>query len=464
MSAAVAGVRAGAPVDVARLIDDAPVSRGQVGVFMLCALIAMADGFDLQIAGSLAPVLSDVLHVSASAFGPVFAAGFSGILAGSLVFGGIADRTGRKAMIVASLAVAGLFTLLVPVLAAAGGLGLPSLAACRFLAGLGVGGVMPNVLALTAEYAPRRSRALIVNTMYCGVPLGSVTVGLATAALAPVAGWQVVFGIGGGVTLALAAAGAFALPESVRFLVVCGAPQARVDALLRRMLSGAGAAIDQGGGAGFALAEAPGRRASLRQLLADGRAVPTVLLWAALFLNLLMIVFVLSWLPIVMRGAGLAMQVGVLLAALFSLGGMAGSVLVGRAIDRLGPIPVLIAAYLVAAAAVACYGFAGDPPWTLYAVTLVAGAAVIGAQAGITAMAASLYPTAMRSTGLGWALGIGRLGSIVGPALGGVALSHGWSAAGIFLAAAAPAVAAAAVVAALAITSPALAGRQHLGA
>lgn len=459
MSGVAADVRLGAPVDIARLIDDARLSRGQLSAFTLCGLIAMADGFDLQITGSLAPILSDVLRVPPSAFGPVFAAGFGGILVGSLVIGEIADRTGRKSMTVLSLVVAGLFTLLVPILAAYGALGLTSLIVCRFLAGLGVGGVMPNVLALTAEYAPRRSRALIVNTMYCGVPLGSLTVGLVTAMLAPAAGWQIVFYIGGAATLALAAAAAYALPESARFLVVQGASQARVGALLRLMLTGVGASLDRGASAGYTLAEPSGSRPSLRQLLADGRAVPTLLLWLALFLNLLMIVFVLSWLPIVMRRAGLAMQVGILLAALFSLGGMAGSVMVGRAIDRFGSARVLIAAYLVAAVAVAGYGVTGDPPWTLYVITLVAGAAVIGAQAGITAMAAGLYPTAMRSTGLGWALGVGRLGSIVGPALGGIALSYGWSASGIFLAAAAPAVVAAAVIAVLAVTSPAVVAR-----
>ncbi len=458
MRASISGL-ATTPVDVEKLIDNAPASRGQIGVFALCALIAMADGFDLQIAGSLAPVLSDVLQLRPSAFGPVFAAGFGGILTGSLLLGEVADRTGRKMMVVASLAIAGAFTLALPVLAGAGGLSLNSLIACRFLAGIGIGGVMPNVLALTAEYAPRRSRAFILNTMYCGVPLGSVTVGLTAAVVAPVSGWQAVFYLGGGATLLLAVLSALALPESVRFLVVQGAAHARVEELLRRVLGAA--SLGSSGQGGFILTEAPRGRPSLRQILGEGRAVPTLLLWLALFLNLLMIVFVLSWLPIVMRSAGLAMQVGVLLAALFSLGGMAGSVLVGRAIDRFGSVPVLVASYLVAAAAVACCGFAGNPPWTLYFVTIVAGAAVIGAQAGLTAMAADLYPTAMRTTGLGWALGVGRIGSIAGPALGGVALSYGWSTAGIFAAAALPAVAAAGVIAALGITAPALAGRRR---
>jgi len=175
-------------IDLAELIDRAPVSSGQRGVFVLCGLVAMIDGFDLQIAGSLAPMLSDVLRLPVSAFGAVFAAGFFGILVGSLVMGEVADRVGRKAMVLLALAVAGLLTLAVPVLDNAGWLDLRTLTACRFLAGIGVGGAMPNVLALTAEYAPRRSRALIVNTMYCGVPLGSVSVGLATALLAPAFG------------------------------------------------------------------------------------------------------------------------------------------------------------------------------------------------------------------------------------------------------------------------------------
>lgn len=447
----------GGPVDIARIIDESPLSRGQLGTFILCGLIAMVDGFDLQIAGSLAPTLSDVLRVPVVKFGLVFAAGFFGIMVGSLALGQIADHTGHKAMVVTALMIAGIFTAVVPVLAAAGWLRLDTLVISRFLAGLGVGGVMPNVLALTAEYAPQRSRALIVNTMYCGVPLGSVMVGLVTAILAPVMGWQVTFEVGAVATLALAFLSALALPESARFLVVRGAPMARVSGLLRRMLPSATASLDAGAMAGFTLAEARVGRPLLRQLTGGGRALPTLLLWSVLFLNLLMIVLVLSWLPAVMRQAGLQIRVGVLLAALFSLGGIAGSMLVGRTIDRLGTPRVLIAVYLAAALAVARYGLACESVWTLYAVTLAAGATVIGAQSGITAMVASFYLTAMRSTGLGSALGIGRIGSIVGPALGSVMLSYNWSVMGIFLAAAVPAVVAALVISALPAFSPQLA-------
>lgn len=443
-------------IDIARLIDAAPLRAGQMRVFVLCGLIAMVDGFDLQIAGSMAPMLSDVLHIPISSFGWVFAAGFLGIMVGSLVLGEVADRTGRKTMVLIALLIAGLFMCLVPMLAAAGWLDLRSLLACRFVAGLGVGGVMPNVLALTAEYAPKRTRALTINTMYCGVPLGSVAVGLVAALLAPLAGWQAVFEIGGAATLILAVMCAALLPESARYLLLRGAPQARITALLRQVFPQSLPKVLVGDSV-FTLDEAATARPSLGSLFADGRALPTVLLWLAMFLNLLMIVFVLSWLPAVMREAGVPMRTGVLLAALFSLGGMAGSVLVGRAIDRLGSTSVLIVTYLLAAAAVAGYGLAGLSIWSLYGVTMVAGAMVIGAQSGITAMAAELYPTAMRSTGLGWALGIGRMGSIVGPSLGGIMLSYNWSVMEIFLAAAAPAVLASVIVGLIGLASPSLA-------
>ena len=441
------------PTDIVGLIDHAPISSRQLGVYVLCGLTAMADGFDLQITGSLAPLLSDVLHIQPGAFGLIFATGFLGILVGSLVLGQISDRAGRRWMVIISLLIAGSFTALVPPLAAAGALGFKSLAACRFVAGLGVGGVLPNVLALTTEYAPHRSRAFIVNTMYCGVPLGSVAVGLATAALAARYGWQVIFWIGGGGTLLLAMLCIISLPESVRYLITRGARQDRVHALVRRMIASPDTHEDYR----FLIGDGPAvPRARLGALFAEGRGIATILLWTAMFLNLLLIVFVLSWLPLTMRQAGLPMQVGVLLAALFSLGGMAGSVIVGWLIDRFGSVPVLTGSYLAAAAAIAGYGVAAASGAALYAITLLAGAFVIGAQSGVIAMVASFYPTAIRSTGLGWALGVGRIGSIVGPALGGVMLSASWSIQGIFLAASTPAVAAAGTILAIHLLRPGL--------
>jgi AAHS family 4-hydroxybenzoate transporter-like MFS transporter len=423
-------------VDIAALIDDSPVGPWQMGVFVLCALISMLDGFDLQIAGSLAPLLADALGLPPSAFGPIFAAGFFGIMVGSLVMGEVADRVGRKRVIIASMLLFGLFTLAVPALHATGSLSFASLLACRFIGGLGIGGVMPNVLALTSEYAPRRSRALIINTMYCGVPLGSVLVGVTTAALATRAGWPVVFAIGGVLPIVLGFVAVALLPESARYLAASGAPSRRIAALLHRMRPDAPDPDDDT--TVYVIGEAR-RRPSLRALIADGRAAPTLLLWLAMFCNLLVVVFVLSWLPAVMRQAGLGMPVAVLLAALFSFGGIAGSVVIGRLIDRLGSAPVLAATYALAAVAVSAYGLVGQSVPSLYAVTLLAGACAIGAQSGINAFAATLYPTAMRATGLGWALGIGRLGSIVGPALGGLMLARHWTVTEIFLAAAGPA-------------------------
>ncbi len=444
-------------VDVAAVIDAAPLSGWQIRVFVLCALISMLDGFDLQIAGSLAPMLAPALHLPPSAFGAIFAAGFFGIMVGSLAMGEIADRVGRKWVVVAAMLVCGGFTLAVPLLHGAGLLGFGSLLACRFLGGLGIGGVMPNVLALTAEYAPQRSRALIINTMYCGVPLGSVLVGITTAAFAARAGWPVIFALGGVLPLLLALLSVVLLPESARYLVSRGAPPRRIAGLLRRMLPD----VATQAGAVFVIGERQGRP-SLAALLAEGRAPATLLLWAVMFCNLLIVVFVLSWLPAVMRQAGLDLRVAVLLAALFSAGGIAGSVIIGRLIDRLGSTAVLVGTYLVSAVAVAAYGLVGDTVPALYVVTLLAGAGVIGAQSGINAFAATLYPTSMRATGLGWALGIGRLGSIVGPALGGVMLARHWTVTQIFFAAAAPAVLAAVAMLAVPRRAPGRAPAEAL--
>lgn len=355
---------------------------------------------------------------------------------GALVVGPTADHVGRKWTIVGSTFVFGLFTLLI---AAAPSLNV--MIALRFLAGVGLGGALPNIIALTAEYAPRRSRTFIVTLMACGIPLGGVLAPLVGSYIGPHWGWQASFIIGGATPIVLCLFLGGRLPESLRFMVVRNQPLARVLAVLARI--DAASATTGAGAVTVVLGDEEGHaRASVWELFKQGRLLVTLLLWAVYFCTLLTALFIVSWLPAVLRSTGLPVSSALLLASLFSTGGLIGSPILGRASDYYGPYGVLAISYLLGAIAAAYIGSAHGLS-TLSVTIFIAGFFVFGAQACIQALSAAVYPTSIRSAGVGWSFGIGRLGSIVGPLFGGMMIAAQWAVSDVFLAAAVPALLAA---------------------
>lgn len=422
-------------INVTEAIDRAPLSARQITAFVLCGLVAYLDGYDIGSIGSMAPLIAGSLHLDVRGFGTIFSAGFVGMMLGALVIGPVADRIGRKAMIVVSTAIFGVFTLMIMDADF-----FNTLLTYRFLAGLGLGGALPNVIALTAEYAPQRARSSIVTAMSCGLPAGGFTAPLLGAYIVQHSVWQTTFIIGGSVPLVLCVILLFALPELARFLVASGAPAPRIAALLRRVLPGdreiAAATAPQ-----FVLREATGRAASsVANLFTQGRTAMTLLLWLGFFMTLLTALFVVSWLPTVLREGGLPLSQGLVIASMFSLGGVLGTALLGHFMDRWGSYPVLVVGYFITAILIGSFGYAGSSLLLLGTTTFVAGFFIFGSQGGLQALSASLYPTTIRSAGVGWAFGFGRIGSIVGPAIGGTMLSTGWALPHIFMAAAVPAV------------------------
>jgi MFS transporter, AAHS family, 4-hydroxybenzoate transporter len=422
---------------VAGIIDQTPLSPLQTITFFLCFCVALFDGYDIGTVSSMAPLMADHFHVSVRSFGPLFSAGFIGMTIGALFIGPVADHVGRKWTIIASSLIFGLFTLLIAFAPS-----LQAVIALRFVAGLGLGGALPNIIALTSEYAPQRDRAFIVTLMACGIPLGGVLAPLVGSYIGPTWGWGASFILGGAVPACLCLALYALLPESLRFLVVRNRPVPRILAILRRI---APASIPADTSELSITLGNEGRepRASVWELFKDGRISATLLLWAMFFCNLLTALFIVSWLPAVLRGSGLPMSSALLLASLFSTGGLIGSPILGRLTDRHGPYVVLIAAYILAAGFAAYVGSAQGLT-ALSVAIFAAGFFVFGAQACIQALAAALYPTAIRSAGVGWAFGIGRLGSIAGPLLGGMMIAAQWPIPTVFVAAAIPALAAAA--------------------
>jgi AAHS family 4-hydroxybenzoate transporter-like MFS transporter len=421
------------PVDVRQLIDDRPFSRYQLLVVVLCGAVLTMDGFDAQATGYVAPALVQQLHLARGSLGPVFSSGLLGIMLGALLFGPLADRWGRKPVLVLCTVLFGISGLLT---ATAGS--LQALLLFRLATGFGLGGVMPNAISITSEYTPRRFRATAIVSMFCGFSLGAAGGGFMAAGLIARFGWQSIFLLGGALPCVLAVVTYLWLPESVGFLIAKGGRDARVARCLRHI------APSIPPGASFVIGEPRASGFLVKQLFTAERARLTVLLWVIFFMSLLDLYLLNNWLPTVMHDAGMAVRTAILITSLFQVGGAVGAVVLGRLIDRYRSYRVLAGTYLCASVSVFLIGMAGRSVVALAVAVFAAGFCVVGGQIASNATASAFYPTAIRSTGLGWALGVGRIGSIAGPLLGGVLLSVQKDARHLFWAAALPVLIAAA--------------------
>ena len=420
---------------VNEVIDGRPVSRFQATTILLCGLVLLLDGFDTQAMGFLVPPIAEELGIPLSAFGTVLSAGLFGLMLGAMGSGPIADRWGRKWAIIVSSFVFGFFSLLTPQADA-----INELVALRFLTGLGLGGAMPNVVSLASEYAPKRLQPILVTLIFVGMGGGAVLASLVGGALIPIWGWRSVFYVGGILPIALGLLLIKMLPESVRFLTARGGDPARVRAIVGRI------APDL---AGTPLrAAVPDRHTgvAVRHLFTEGRTAGTLFLWVSFFMNLLILYFILSWLPSLLRQAGMPVSAGITAVLSFSIGGIVGTVLQGPLMKTAGVFPAMVGEFLASLALVVLASVIFANFQVMMAVTFLLGVSVQGAQAGQNALSAMYYPTVIRSTGVGWALGIGRIGSIIGPIIGGMMLSMQWTPQQIFMAGAIPAFCAAAAV------------------
>ena len=418
-----------ATVNVQELIDSRKLSGFQVLVVSLCALIVLIDGFDTQAIGYVAPAIVRSWHVDRAALTPVFSAGLLGLMLGALAFGPVADRFGRKPVLIFCTLFFGVMSLLTSTADS-----VQSLIILRFITGLGLGGAMPNAIALTTEYAPKRIRATTIMIMFCGFSLGAALGGVAAASLISHFGWKSVFVLGGIVPCLAFPFLAALLPESIRYLVVQGERGDRVGAILRRIDPAASIPA----GATFTVEEHKAKGFVVRQLFANGRGPFTLLIWVVFFMSLLDLYFVTNWLPTIITDSGIAVSRAALITAMYQVGGILGTLLLGRLFDRFSPFVMLALTYLAASVFVLLIGTVGTSIGALVLTVFGAGFCVVGGQIGANALTANSYPTAIRSTGVGWALGIGRIGSIVGPMIGGQLLALHWPIRQIFLVAAAP--------------------------
>jgi MFS transporter, AAHS family, 4-hydroxybenzoate transporter len=420
---------------VNEVIDSHPLSGFQLVTILLCSLVLLLDGFDTQAMGFLVPPIAEELGIPLSAFGPVLSAGLVGLMIGAMSAGPIADRWGRKWAIIVSALLFGSFSLLTPSADS-----IRELVTLRFLTGLGLGGAMPNVVALASEYAPKRLQPILVSAIFAGMAGGAVLASLVGGALIPVWGWRSVFYVGGILPIALALVLIKSLPESVRFLTARGADQRRIAAIVRRIAPEL---------ADVPLTTAPATQqhgVAVAQLFSGGRAAGTLLLWVPFFMNLLILYFILSWMPSLLRQAGMAVSAGITAVMVFSIGGILGAVVQGPLMKAFGVFPTMVAEFVISLALVVFASLIFENFPLMMIVTFILGISVQGAQAGLNVLSAMYYPTVIRATGVGWALGVGRIGSIVGPIIGGVMLSMQWTPQQIFMAGAVPAICAAVAV------------------
>ena len=412
-------------LDVAKLIDERGIGSFQLRAFLLCAAVLFVDGFDVQGINYVAPAISQEWGLARGALGPTFSAGLFGVMLGALLLAPLADRVGRRRIILYSCVAFGLGTL-----ATLWASNLTELLAIRFLTGLGLGGALPNAIGLASEYAPKRRRATVVTFVGSGISLGAIGAGIAAANVIAPYGWRAVFIIGGVLPLLLAAVLWRGLPESLRFAALVPGREAEARRLLRALAPDAA----QDKHTRIVSGDADGAKTTVADLFREQRGMATVLLWVAFFMSLLNVYFAINWLPTSLTSTGFDVTQAAVMTTFYHVGGVGGTYALGLLMDRLGAHRMQIFAMLVAA--VGLYVFAtvtGMSQWATTTVLVFMGFGIVGGQVGVNALASMTYPVAMRSTGLGWALGVGRVGSILGPSIGGYMLASAHDPRGVYL-------------------------------
>jgi MFS transporter, AAHS family, 4-hydroxybenzoate transporter len=409
-------------VDIGQILDEGEWSGRQKFFVLLTALTIVFDGVDNQLLGISVPAIMREWSLPRSAFAPILAAGMIGMMIGGAIAGLIGDRLGRRVALIGSVFVFGVLTA-----AAALVDNLWALGTLRFLAGLGLGGAMPNAAALASEYVPRRHRPFAITLTIVCVPLGGTLAAVVSGYIMPVLGWRALFAAGGLISVAVGAVLIWLLPESPRFL----ARNPRRWTELAGILKQIGHSVPHD--AEFVdradRAEQNVAKASVSALVTPAYRRDTAALWAAMFACMLAVYTAFNWIPSMIAGAGLGLSVASNGLAAFNLGGVAGAIGGGLVIARIGSRPTMIG--LSGAAIVACLVLAfqamtaSSPTLPLVALLGVSGGAINATQTTLYALAAHIYPTMVRATGVGTSVAFGRVGGVLSTYAGAWALEAG---------------------------------------
>jgi MFS transporter, AAHS family, 4-hydroxybenzoate transporter len=415
--------------DVPAFINSHRIGTVRYAIIILCGLVMLLDGFDTQAISYMVPLIAKEWGLSRAVLGPIFSSSLAGLMVGYLVLAPLSHRFGDRRLIISSMVTFALLTL-ITVLAR----NVTELIGLRFLTGIALGATIPSAVALTAEYSPKRLRATFILAIYAGFSLGFVAAGGLAAWIMPLHGWRSMLWIGAISPLVLVVFVCIFLPESLDFLVRANAEPERVWRVIRsldRDLPSQGPRVF--------ISEIKEKRSAVASLLQSDRALGTLVLWLVFGLNLAEFYALQSWLPTILTNHGHSLRTAALATSLAEIGGLVAAFVIGPPMDRLSRYGTLASVYFAGVVFVALLGLAvSAPSWMLLIVTFCAGFCVSGGQKSVIALAASFYPAPIRSTGVGWALGIGRLGGIAGPLLIGVLLSYQLTVASLFYAAAVP--------------------------
>jgi len=395
-------------LDINELIENQKLGAFQIALASLLLLCMFVDGFEAQAPGFAAPAIIADLSIPRGAMGLVFGAGNLGLMLGAIALGILGDRNGRKRTILIGCIVLAAFSF-----ATMWATDLQTLRLLRIGSGIGVGGVLPSVIALGTEFSPKRYQAIAIWFLLIGYQAGASSGALVSTLLIPAYGWQAMFFVGGILPIVAAGLVLFWLPESVKFLALD--PQSR-QRLIATLAGFDARAADPN--ARLVLAEENKGGFKLAYLFAEGRAAFTVLLWFVYVANLMALQFLVAWLPTVLESPSVSRGAAATVSVLVQVGGIFGGLVLGRLLDK-GSIMPIAAAFALGVPMVALIGSAGGSTALLILATFGTGCAILGGQTNLNAMAGRYYPTFIRSNGVGWANGVGRIGSILGPVIGG---------------------------------------------
>lgn len=410
-----------AVVDLTALLDGHKLGRYHVQILILCGLCCFVAGFFTVSLGFIAPVAAAALHLGPGALGPAFSTMGVGCIFGSFVCTPLADRFGRKPVILGGLLFA------VPFLFWIGtAQSLLVIMIGQFFAGFGLMGTVPIVLALAGEFMPKHARVTLTMLVWIGFNLGSIVTGIVAAHLAAGGDWHVQFQICGTMPLLIVPVAWLLLPESLEFLAERHAGGGRLIAILHRL----DPALAVAPNTTFVLAEKEEHGFPVSLLFREGRARLTCLLWLMFFGNMAALVFINSWLATILVDIGIAKGIAIMIAALTNAGGIFGGIAVSELCDHheAHRFSVLAAAYVLGGVFIAGISYAGDHAAVALLAAFFAGFFTMGTQNSANAVAATIYPTTMRSSGAGWAIGMGNIAQILSPLLGGFLLSLQWPA------------------------------------
>lgn len=414
--------------DIAGVIEGQKFGWFRASVLFWSCTLMFIEGYDMQATAYAAPSMIQAWQINKAYFGPVFALGLFGYMIGATFLGSLADRIGRKTVIVGGAFLFGAFTLATGFVTS-----LPALLALRFIAGVGLGGSVPTAIALTVEYTPSPSQATTISILFASYTIGGTAGGMIAAKLIPTFGWPIVFYVGGVAPILLAAVLIQTMPESVRFLALQDYRPDQLASILTKVRGDQ--PFDRH--TQFVLREKRPDGLPVRHLFTEGRTTMTLLIWCAFVASLLGHQFLTSWLPTVLVGSGVPLAHALIAGALLHGGGTVGGLIMCRLLDKRGLSSIVIA-FALAAPLILLIALAGNSDVLLMPLVLLSGFFSIGGHTGLQGIAGTFYPTSIRSTGTGWANGVGRIGSILGPLLGGFLISLGMSNSMLFSFAAVP--------------------------